>query len=157
MRAMAGVAGSLWELGRGEEAVECYQELLHFSPNDNQGMRYLLLEVFQDLGRQDEVEKLLEGYGEDYSPDWSYTRALLTFRKDGASSQAAQELQKAFEMNGHVAAYLIGKKRISERQSESIIVGGEEEAMLYASSYLKYWRKTKGAIAWLESECAISQ
>lgn len=40
MRARAALAGTLWRLGRREEAVDHQRELLRLNPNDNQGLRY---------------------------------------------------------------------------------------------------------------------
>ena len=151
MRALAGVADTLWGLGRREETLATFRELLRFNSNDNQGIRYLLLSLLLEMGRQDEAEVLLEAYVTDCSPHWTYTRALLAFRKEGASSQAQQVLEHALEVNPHVVAYLTGQKRISDPNTAYITVGGEDEAMQYASDYLSFWRKTKGAVAWLES------
>lgn len=151
MRALAGVADTLWGLGRREEALATFRELLRLNPNDNQGIRYLQLSLLLELGRQEEAEVLLEAYATDWSPDWTYTRALLAFRKEGASSQAQQALKQALEVNPHVPAYLTGKKRITDPNPGYTTMGGEDDAMQYASNHLSYWRKTPGAVAWLES------
>ena len=43
MRARLGLAQCLWESGQRAQAVEHYAEMLRLNPNDNQGVRYLLL------------------------------------------------------------------------------------------------------------------
>jgi tetratricopeptide (TPR) repeat protein len=45
MRARAGLAECLWRLGEEEQALDHYQEMLRLNPNDNQGVRDLLLSV----------------------------------------------------------------------------------------------------------------
>jgi len=52
MRARAGLAQSLWEAGQREEAVEHYWDLLRLNPNDNQGIRDLLMPCLIELGRE---------------------------------------------------------------------------------------------------------
>ena len=42
MRARAGLAACLWQLGEREEAVAHYRDMLRLNPNDNQGIRYTL-------------------------------------------------------------------------------------------------------------------
>jgi tetratricopeptide (TPR) repeat protein len=53
MRALAGKANCLWRLKRVDEAIEIYQELLRLNPGDNQGIRYILVDLFLGLKRVD--------------------------------------------------------------------------------------------------------
>lgn len=151
MRAMAGLADTLWGLGQREEALAIFRELLRLNPIDNQGIRHLLLSLLLDMGRPEEAEALLETYARDYSPDWTYTRALLTFRKEGATSEAQLMLKVALQVNPYVPAYLMGNKRISDPNPVYTTVGEDDEAMQFASTHLSYWRKIPGAVAWLEA------
>ena len=50
-----------------EEAVGHYQEMLRFNPNDNQGIRYLLLDCLLFLGSLDDAAELISKYDEDGS------------------------------------------------------------------------------------------
>jgi hypothetical protein len=43
MRARLGLVQALRDLGRDDEAVAHYRELLELNPGDNQGVRYLLV------------------------------------------------------------------------------------------------------------------
>jgi len=149
MRALQGLATTLWDLNRPEEALAHYRELLRLNPGDNQGIRYLLLDLLFELGRVDDVETLLKDYLDDWSADWSYSETLLAFRKFGDSRQAKKALKHALEVNQHVVDYLTGKKRIPSVKPPYITMGGEDEAIQYASQHLNYWRKTPGAVAWL--------
>src|SRR5215204_998734 len=51
MRARAGVAECLWEMGEAARAVEHYQELLRLNPGDNQGNRHPLARLLLQRGR----------------------------------------------------------------------------------------------------------
>ena len=44
MRAFAGLANSLWQMGNKEQAELHYREMLRLNPGDNQGIRFVLLE-----------------------------------------------------------------------------------------------------------------
>lgn len=152
MRAMEGKASCLWRIGRREESLEIYHEMLHLNPSDNQGIRYLLTDLLLTMNRDDDVVKLLRQYKDDASAVWLYTRALLDFRKEGASSKANRSLQAALEFNPHVLPYLSGKKRIPKRLPDYIGFGDENEASVYASNHLNYWRQTAGALDWLQGQ-----
>jgi tetratricopeptide (TPR) repeat protein len=150
MRARQGLANTLWELGRHDEAADHYHDLLRLNPGDNQGIRYSLLNLLVGLDRNAEAQTLLAEHEEDGMAEWLYTRALLTFRAEGASKAAEKALQDALEQNPHVPPYLIGRKRVPNRLPPYIGWGDENEAKIYASSYLPHWRRTPDAVDWLK-------
>ncbi|MBC8253442.1 MAG: hypothetical protein H8E35_05375 [Ardenticatenia bacterium] len=149
MRARRGLANVLWELGRNEEAMIHYQDMLRLNRNDNQGIRYTLLNLLLEMGLNAEARRLLEEYEEDATAEWLYTRALLAFRSGGASQGAESALREALEMNRHVPVYLTGRKRIPLRLPPNIVLGDDSEAASYASAFLGHWRRTPGAVEWL--------
>lgn len=150
MRARLGVVTTLLELGRTEEAIaECWA-MLELNPNDNQGVRYILLGALMDTGRDDEARQLIKQYEGDASPNWMYTRALLAFRKSGRSKQADKLLREALKYNKHVPDFLTGRKRIPVQSPDYVTFGGADEAAEYARAHLNDWRHTSGALAWLK-------
>ncbi len=72
MRARLGLAQTLWVVGRREEAVHHYVELLRLNPNDNQGVRYILAPALLELGRDAELAIWLARYKDDGSATWMY-------------------------------------------------------------------------------------
>lgn len=152
MRCRAGLAASLWELQRHDEALEHYHEMLRLNPGDNQGIRYIVLGCLGELGRFDELEEFMRrpDYQDDCAADWLYTKALLAFRREGAGAQAASALGEAMKLNQHAPDYLTGRKSIPRRLPDRILVGGEDEGC--ASRFLAAWRLVPGALAWLKSE-----
>ena len=56
MRARAGLAQCLWISGLRQEAVTHYTGMLKLNPNDNQGIRYVLLPCLIELGQDKEAE-----------------------------------------------------------------------------------------------------
>lgn len=154
MRCRAGLAQSLWELKRHDEALGHYHEMLRLNPGDNQGIRYVVLGCLGDLGRFDEMEEFMSrpGYQDDCAADWLYTKALLAFRREGAGAQAASALGEAMKWSKHAPDYLTGRKSIPRRLPDRILVGGEDEGYCYASRFLAAWKQVPGALAWLKSE-----
>jgi tetratricopeptide (TPR) repeat protein len=152
MRALEGKASCLWKLKRKEEALNTYYEMLDLNPNDNQGVRYILVDLLLSLNQEEDLDDLIREYKRDPTAIWLYTEALLNFRKNGASTTANRKLTKALEENEHVADYLIGKKRIPGQLPASISFGEESEAVDYAANHLNYWRITTGAIEWLQRQ-----
>jgi tetratricopeptide (TPR) repeat protein len=152
MRARAGLAACLSILGERQKAIEHYTEMLRLNPNDNQGIRYLLADHLLAEGDDRALGKLLNQYKEDASASWLYTRALLTFRQEGAGRKANAALRKALEQNRHVPAYLLGKKKLPKHRPELIGFGDDREAIAYAADAIPVWRKTPGALEWLASQ-----
>ncbi|MBU2495464.1 MAG: tetratricopeptide repeat protein [Candidatus Omnitrophica bacterium] len=151
MRARLGLAETLWEMGEREEAIKHYREMLRLNPNDNQGIRYILVHSLAWLSRHDELEDFLNSkeYPDDCAPDWLYTKALLHFIKTGPSPEASALLDKAKKINPYVPDYLTGRKKIPDILPDRIKVGGEDEGYCYAEKFLPIWRRAPGALDWL--------
>ncbi|MFN8489756.1 MAG: hypothetical protein U0350_19380 [Caldilineaceae bacterium] len=149
MRARQGLANTLWQVGRKAEARQHYGELLRLNPGDNQGIRYSLLNLLLDMDEDATARQLLAEY-DDGMAEWLYTAALIAFRAQGVGPETDALLREALKMNPHVPAYLTGRKKIPVHLPPYIGFGDENEAVSYATSYLKHWRRTPGAVEWLK-------
>jgi tetratricopeptide (TPR) repeat protein len=136
-------------MGRAEEAVANYQELLRLNPNDNQGVRDLLLPRLILMGRDSAASKLLDQYGEDGGALWGYCRALLAFRAEGDSSAAREAVRRARKTNPHVPRSLLGEDQMPSNIPGSYARGSEEEATICAELTMEAWATTPGAVEWL--------
>lgn len=155
MQARLDLAQCLLELGRPDETITHYQEMLDLNPNDNQGCRYRLASVLLLCNRIDELRALLQKYPDEYSPEWYYTRALLAFRQEGDSETAKSLLREAEKVNKYVPAYLVGAKRLPAELPQYISPGQESEAVSFVSEYLPHWRSTPGAIPWVRQTLEV--
>lgn len=151
MRARAALAETLWALDRREEAVEHHRELLRLNPNDNQGLRYLQAQWLLWLEAYDELDSLSTTYEDDAAAAFAYTKALAAYRRNGASPEARQLLDKAHEINPHVIGYLTGRKALPKRLPDYVGFGDASEAIDYASSAAALWARVPGALAWLDT------
>ena len=96
MRARFGLAQCLEELGDIDDAAQHYRELLRLNPNDNQGVRDVLLPALLKMNADDEAAELLKQYKNDkVFAMWCYAKALLTFRQKGDTAAARNHLKKA--------------------------------------------------------------
>ncbi|MEA3407255.1 MAG: tetratricopeptide repeat protein, partial [Chloroflexota bacterium] len=154
MRARAGLAECLWELGQHEEAIAHYKDMLRLNPNDNQGIRYLLADCLLVHGDDEALGELLEQYPDEITANWAYTWALYTFRQQGASALANQRLKEALDVNPFVPPYMLGRKRFPDTLPDYVGFGDESEAVAYVFRAMESWFETKGAIPWLAEQSA---
>jgi tetratricopeptide (TPR) repeat protein len=157
MRSLEGLASTLWESGRREEALAAYRELIRLNPGDNQGIRYVLADLLLELNQDAELGTLLEAYDNDASAVWSYSRALYLFRQAGANQKATRALRQALEQNPYVLRYLIAEVRIPNMLPDFIGFGEESEAQVYAAHHLNYWRRSPGALEWLQKHAGVAK
>jgi len=152
MRALLGYAQELVERGNVEKGIETYRYMLKLNPNDNQGVRYLLLSELFETGEYDEIKRLLASkiYADDSSVEWMYSKALISFITTGPSGESKQKLVEAVKINNNVIKYLLGNTKMDiETMSDYYTSGSEDEAKEYVLNYYRGWIKTPGAIAWL--------
>ena len=124
--------------------------MLRLNPNDNQGVRDLLLAALLAVGDTTRARELLGRY-DDASAAWAYGRALVTFWTEGNSTAARQHRREALRSNPHVPAYLLGRTRLPKQHPPFYSVGSPEEAVLYAEEQMDAWRAAPGALGWLKA------
>ncbi|RJP72275.1 MAG: hypothetical protein C4532_06350 [Candidatus Abyssobacteria bacterium SURF_17] len=151
MRARAGLAACLWDMGNKEEATEHYMDMLRLNPGDNQGIRYEAAKCLLVLGRYEELEKLFDAYKEG-SAIWLYHRALFAFAKSGDTPEAGKLLDRALHANPHVPLYLFGNKKMPKHEPHFYGMGDENEAIIYVSQGIEAWASVDGAIVWLANK-----
>mgnify|MGYP001066445808 CR=1 FL=1 len=147
MRARYGYAECLWNLGEEEQAIKHLKDMLRLNPNDNQGVRYFMINCLIEMGNDEDAWELLKNYSE-YSASWAYTRALLMFRREGDSVIANTLLNKAFEVNKYVAKILTGEKELPDATPVYYSPGSIEEAEIYIGESLGAWNTSKGSLEW---------
>lgn len=108
MRAREGLASTLWVQGEHAAAIEHLEEMLELNPNDNQGVRYSLMNWLLEAGDLERAEKLYEPYKDDVMAAWRYSRALMLFLKEGPGRKSNRALREALDWNPFVVAYLLG-------------------------------------------------
>ncbi len=154
MRARHNLARDLWAAGEFDEAVDHYQDMLRLNPNDNQGIRYSLLDALLQLGREKEAGELLKQYKDDASAAWAWSAALLSFRRKGDCPTSREALSRALEANPHVPAYLLRKKPLPASLPEFIGMGDEDEAVAYVHDAEAAWMAADAAKGWLDAVLA---
>jgi hypothetical protein len=151
MRARQALAGALRAQGRLEEAADHLREMLRLNPNDNQGVRTVLLALLIELGRDDEATRLYEQYAGDSFAGIAYCRALLAFRREGDTADSRRLLAAAVKANRFVPDYLAGTKRMPRELPNFMRFGDDSEAIAASFEVAAAWRATPGALGWLAS------
>ncbi len=122
--------------------------MLRLNPGDNQGVRYTLTSWLLNLDRDEDLAKLLKTYDEPTTTT-VYSKALLTYRREGDTPASQKLLKAAVKWNKHVPDYLLGEEELPQPLPSSYSVGDEDDAILYVASALSAWRSTPGAMAWV--------
>ncbi len=152
MRAKAGIAECLNALGKKDEAIKCYQEMLTLNPNDNQGIRNLLLTLLIETRDFTALRKHKKTYQGDITANWLYNLALYQFIQNSDSKQAKQAATNAIESNQYVLDYLFGKKDLPDDMLDYFSIGSDEEAIIYVETNGYLWLGTDDALQWLSEQ-----
>ena len=89
----------LWDAGGRDRAVNQLQYLLELNPNDNQGVRYVLMSRLLELDRLDEAQELFDFYDEEFSADWLFSKLLLSIKSNEDKSIIEELYEEAVEEN----------------------------------------------------------
>lgn len=150
MRARARLADELRAAGRMEETVAHYEGMLELNPNDNLGLRYLLLGCYLEQGSLVGARRLFKEYDEDGAIfDWG--RVLERYLA-GDLPGAAHALGRARKSNLHVEPFLTGKKKPPRRMPDLYQHGAISEAVVCWRELGPAWKRNRDALAWLKGE-----
>ena len=152
MRALHDLGLAFFRRNEMQEAKEVFQRMLKLNPNDNQGVRYCLLEILVQLGDVKSGLKLHKKYKNEHSAFWSFGGALLAFMENGDGPDANLKLVKAQEINAHVTAYLSGQKKLPKQLPGFYSPGQDNEAQSYLEDAMTSWQSVPGALQWLKAK-----
>ena len=107
LRAVFGVAASLWRLNRIEEAARHFEEVLQADPTDQLFARYWRVACLLDAGSLEELKPLLDHYDEP-TAFWRYAQALWAFAVHGDGDESCQLLKEAQRLDARFLDYLLG-------------------------------------------------
>lgn len=148
MRVKASLADALWQIGKYGDAIKEYQEMITLNPSDNQGIRYLLITHYLELGMLEDFQKLIKQYDEESSTQWKFSLALYSFIKEGASENSNKALKLAIKDNPYVLDYLLGIQSLPKSLPDYYERGSNTEAISYVSNSLSAWKKHSDSIEW---------
>ncbi len=156
MRARHALAMALWDLGAQAEAADHLGAMIRLNPNDNQGVRYVLMSWLLILDRLADLDALLKMFKDPHDPQWAFPAALVAFRRKGDTAPARKALANALASNPHVAPFLTRKKKLPREMPPWYAPGDRNEAVIYVidAGGLESWATTPGALAWLAAQAA---
>jgi len=148
MRAYQELADVLRDVGRIDEAIEHYEAMLDLNPNDNQGIRDLLLACYLTQGDLTGARRLFDHYKEDESATFQWSR-VLERHLAGDENKAVTLLAEARKNNAFVEPYLTGKKRMPSALPDFYSPGDESEAKYVALNLRPAWKGHRASVKWL--------
>ena len=152
LRAKLALALHLHKTGQKDEAIGIYADLMQVNPSDNQGVRHLLVSALLERGDDEsllQAEVLLHNVP-DESPMWAWALAFVAYRRSPASpKEVPVEFRRAYYANPSVCNALQGDMFLPTTLPETSEYGSEEEAIIYRSMSVRYWKATPAPLKWL--------
>ncbi|MDA8339807.1 MAG: tetratricopeptide repeat protein [Nitrospiraceae bacterium] len=147
LRAMHGLGVCYLETGELKAAKDIFLTMLHYNPNDNQGIRALEIQSNLALEQYSEVLSICAEYPDDTMTDTLYGRALALYRI-GKLQEAEEALKEAITYLPLVAKELIKRQHtpVYGSMPGTITHGGADEAYEYWQRVGKYWSKTEDTL-----------
>jgi len=152
MRALFGLATTLWEEGERGEAVKHARELLRLNPNDNQGVRDVVVPWLLEMGDDGVAQKILGDYPGDVGAMHAYAMALVSFRQKGDIEPVRRLVRKAIESNVYMPGYLTGALDYPDDIPDMFQLESKDEAIIGADQQLMAWLELPRALTMLRHE-----
>jgi tetratricopeptide (TPR) repeat protein len=149
MRCLAFDAMYLYQLGRKQESIAMYEEIIRLNPSDNQGIRDIMMLYMIELNEDEKFVKYSNKFKHDCMVFSRYNKVLFEFKTNGASASASLLLDDAIVYNPHVPALLLSKNATKE-SAPQYSPGDKNEALYYAEFAYTVWRTVPNALEWLK-------
>ncbi|MBI5154513.1 hypothetical protein HZA57_04675 [Candidatus Poribacteria bacterium] len=153
MRARQHLLLEYQKRGLLEDALREGLEMLELNPGDNQGMRFLVVALAQELGHHEAATQVLGQYEDDCSSYLVWSKVLDRWiAEDAAGLRDALAFARKYAPK--TEKYLQGSKAIPKKlQTDGYLTaGGEDEAIDTAKTLAPAWRKYPGAAEWLRQQ-----
>ena len=144
MRSVHCYAECLRRTGKIKEAIKEYTYLLELNPNDNQGVRYDLINCLFQINDLKNAEKLLDTYKE-FTGFFIFDRLILEILKKSKLGILESLYKQVNKENKYVVPYLLGKLQLPKPKNlpDMYSFGSEEEAMIYADNFRELLKNKK--------------
>ncbi|MBI4379113.1 MAG: tetratricopeptide repeat protein [Nitrospinae bacterium] len=139
MRARHGLGLCYINLGRFQDALKEFETLLDLNPDDNQGIRFLLADVYFYLGDKKGAEKYYKKYG------GAYNYALFLF-STGERTAAINLLKESIKTESFIAILLKAYLKMFEFwKGRGIYKAGEAPPMrMHCNAAINAWNENIG-------------
>lgn len=138
MRAKEIYANYLFEIGETEQALTHAEDLLLLNPNDNQGIRYLLLPIYIELSELTKAQELIDTFDEQ-STNFLFNQVLVEFLTNGMTLATKRYIKEANQHNAYVKEFLKGTQNMPDIDELEDEYGEEFVALEYVELHIDLW------------------
>ncbi len=150
MRVKEALIRMLIEHGEKEKAIGHCEAMLELNPDDNQGIREILLGLYFETDNLEGTKRLIERYENDIMSTFTWAKVLERYLS-GDLKSAQKALKEAQKTNPHVKDLLTGEEPPPEEYPEYYSPGDITEAYVCYRHLAPAWQKHPEAIEWLKS------
>jgi tetratricopeptide (TPR) repeat protein len=130
-------------------ATATAEKLLRLNPDDNHGLRFMLVNEYLRDGSDERALALAEQYPHDIAPETRFGAVLALLRMKRLTD-AERALHTARADLPKTAQYLLPSRiRRPKLTQGRVRVGGDDQAWFYRDEMRGVWQQTPGALEWL--------
>lgn len=140
-----------WRRGVIDQAIVMMERQLRLNPNDNQGIRSMLMDTYLQTLQSQKAVELAQIFHDDAFPEIALGRVLALYQlgQVDAAADAWIDAQKHLK---HAKRYLTASKLNPPEFSDyGIIMGSREQMWEYREAMRDTWLKSRGIMKWLKS------
>ena len=132
------------------QALSRMQQLLRLNPNDNHGLRDLVVNLHLARGEDRDALSVIATYPDDNMSALCFGKVLALYRL-GDIVNATAALKAANKQKPKIVKFLLPARKAEPKSSPyGIQIGGDDEAWQYREEMRDVWESAPGAMEWLK-------
>jgi tetratricopeptide (TPR) repeat protein len=149
-RALQHLVLALCQLDNSQEATRVAERMLRLFPNDNTGIRFVLMHLYGEQGQWEALERhLQECRGDEHRAHYAYAAVLCAYMR-APEGTADATLAVALNINIYVPLLLEDLPALPTMESGvPYSRGSPQEAIDYAKNGVRAWQRASGSLEWL--------
>lgn len=153
LRILMNQLHACWRRGESRQATSLAQQLLRLNPNDNQGIRSLLMNAYLEQSEYQQAVDLAQIYDDSFFPEISLGKVLALYQLGQLEAAEAAWLRTKSALK-HAKRYLTASSLNPPKFNEEgygITIGSKEQMWVYRQEMREIWLRARGIMKWLKS------
>eukprot|EP01129_Flabellula_baltica_P016003 TRINITY_DN8343_c0_g1_i1.p1 TRINITY_DN8343_c0_g1~~TRINITY_DN8343_c0_g1_i1.p1 ORF type:complete len:726 (+),score=103.54 TRINITY_DN8343_c0_g1_i1:57-2234(+) len=128
-----------------KNSIQYLKKILHYDPEDQMCVRYLLVYCYMQLEEIEKAIDLLRTFEYDQSVFYIFTLPLLFYKKEGSTRRAKQYMSQAISLYPDILEKIVTDRVL---ENDPVFLFTSDSTFVYVQNFAFHWKSESHSIQW---------